>query len=120
MQDLFSSLSGRYLTKLLFAGVVYAAVGYGSFYLIPADGTGASLVWPIAPLGLMLLWMLGTELWPGLLLGLFVVLLGHGYSPILASAVALGNVAESLLGCYLLGLASFNPMFSRLRDTLAF
>lgn len=120
MKDLLSSTSGKYLFKLFIAGIVYAATAYGSLYLIPQDGGGASLVWPVAAMGITILFLFGTELWPGLMLAFFVVLLARGYTPILASMVALGNIAEALIGCYLLGLASFSPLFGRLRDTLSF
>lgn len=120
MKDLFSSSSGRYLLKLILAGIVYAAAAYVSLDFIHPGGTGASLVWPAAAFGVAILWLWGTDLWPGLLLGLFGALLYRGYTPMLASAVALGNVLESLAACYLLSLSSFDHMFARLRDTLGF
>lgn len=120
MKDLLSSSSGKYLFKLFVAGIVYAALAHVSFFLVPQGGSGASLVWPVAAAGVTILFLFGTELWPGLLLAFFFLLLARGYTPILASMVALGNIAEALIGCYLLGLTAFSPLFGRLRDTLSF
>ena len=67
-----------YPVRLCIATVVYAAVLWASLaYLIPAGGSGASLVWPPAAVGLAILFFWGYELWPAIAIAFFVVLLSR-------------------------------------------
>ena len=57
-----------YILKSVLCAVVYAASIFIGLLLVPADGSGASLVWPVAAVGLALLYLFGEELWPAMLL----------------------------------------------------
>jgi signal transduction histidine kinase/CheY-like chemotaxis protein len=99
--------------------VLYAAVNWLSLTYIPTGPSGASLVWPVAAAGAAGLLFWGLDLWPALLLPMFLVLLGVGYTPPLATGVALGNTIEALVAAYVLLRVGFHPLMSRLRDSLA-
>lgn len=113
------SPSLTYLVRFLLLGCLYGAVAYLSLAYIPPGPSGASLVWPVAAVGLAGLLFWGLNLWPTLLLSIFAVLLLRGYEPALAAGVATGNVVEATLAAYLLLRLKFHPLMSRLRDSLA-
>lgn len=119
LQALFFSTSRAYITKLVLVGAAYAVVLFLSYYLVP-PGTGASIFWPVSALSLSLLVLYGLEYWPALILTHFLMgFLVRGTPPPLAAAVAFSNTVEALLGAYLLARVGFNPMFSRVRDSLS-
>ncbi|HEV7449626.1 MAG TPA: ATP-binding protein [Candidatus Paceibacterota bacterium] len=110
--------SGTYAVRFILLGLVYAGVAWLSLTFIPSGASGASLVWPVAAVGLAGLIFWGLNLWPSLLLSMFVVLMVRGFEPSLATGVSLGNTLEALAGAYILLRAGFHPLMSRLRDTL--
>jgi signal transduction histidine kinase/ActR/RegA family two-component response regulator len=117
-QTLRTDIPRSYFARFALAALAYGAVVWASLLLVPA-GSGASLVWPPAALGLTILFFWGFELWPALVTGIFVTLLLRGYPPPLAAFTALANVTEAMLGVYILTrFVRFIPMFSRLRDSL--
>jgi len=109
-----------YLTKLTLLAAVYAAVVYVSLFLVPAGGSGASLVWPPSAVALLALFLFGPELWPALLVSFFAVLLLKGIAPPIAAGVAAANTLEALAGVYILRRFDFHPMFNRLQDAMVF
>lgn len=109
-----------YVVRFLLTGALYAGVAWLSLAFVPAGSTsGASLVWPVAAIGLASLLFWGLELWPALTLALFLTLVARGYEPTLAAGVAAGNTIEALVGAYIMMRAGFHPLMSRLRDSLA-
>ncbi len=107
-----------YAARFVMLALVYAGVAWLSLTFVPPGSSGASLVWPVAAIGLAGLLFWGLNLWPALMLGLFLILMARGYTPLLATGVALGNTIEALVGTYILMQAGFHPIMSRLRDTL--
>lgn len=108
-----------YVGRFLLLGVAYGAVAYLSLASIPPGPGGASLVWPVAAVGLAGLLFWGLNLWPALALSLFVTLMLRGYEPALAAGVTVGNTAESVAAAFALARLEFHPLMSRLRDSLA-
>lgn len=109
-----------YIVRFLLTGMLYAGVAWLSLGFVPAGSTsGASLVWPVAAIGLASLLFWGLELWPALTLALFLTLVARGYEPALAAGVSAGNTIEALAGAYIMMRAGFHPLISRLRDSLA-
>ncbi len=107
-----------YAARFVLLALVYAGVAWVSLTFIPPGASGASLVWPVSAIGVAGLLFWGLNLWPALMLGIFLVLVARGYTPPLAAGVSLGNTAEALAGAYILMQAGFHPLMSRLRDTL--
>ncbi len=112
-------LSRSYIARFITATALYAAVLVVSFHLIPPGGAGASLVWPPAALGLVIIYFWGFELWPAIAVAFFAVLWSRGIAPPLIVATVVGNVLEAVVGAYLLRYyVQFSPMMNRLRDSL--
>lgn len=107
-----------YAARFILLTLVYAGTAWVSLTFLPPGGSGASLVWPVAAIGLAGLLFWGLNLWPALILGIFLILVSRGYAPPLAAGVALGNTIEALVGAFILMRADFHPLMSRLRDTL--
>ena len=105
----------RFVAGTLSCGLLIVA----GLYLLPAGGSGASLVWPAAAFGLALLLFGGLDLWPAVATAYFAVLVAQNVLPPLAATAALANSLEALAGAYLLReYAGFSPMLNRLRDAL--
>src|SRR5581483_7838768 len=109
-----------YLIKLLLVAAAYTAIVYVSLFLVPVGGSGASLVWPPAALGMGALFLFGIELRPALLLPFFFLLIAQSVSPPVAAVVSAGDMLEALLGALILRRLNFHPLFNRLSDALAF
>lgn len=107
-----------YAARFVLLALVYAGVSWVSLTFLPVGTSGASLVWPVSAIGLAGLLFWGLNLWPALMLGIFVILMSKGYTPPLATSVSFGNTIEALVGAYILMRAGFHPVMSRLRDTL--
>ena len=107
-----------YFARFILLALVYAGISWISLTFIPAGTSGASLVWPVAAIGLAGLLFWGLNLWPALMLGIFAILMTKGYTPPLAAGVSFGNTLEALIGAAILLRSSFHPIMSRLRDTL--
>ncbi len=114
------SLVGRIFHKYPWIGIVALAAAY---YLAGHWGLGlhavahlAAPIWVPTGLSLAALVLFGRKLWPGVLIGAFLVNVAHGASLALALAIAVGNTAEALLGQYLLQRLHFHPALDRLRD----
>jgi PAS domain S-box-containing protein len=61
----------------------------------------ASAVWPPTGIALAALLVLGTRVWPGVLLGAFLVNITTAGTPLTSLGIAIGNTLEGVLGCYL-------------------
>ncbi len=109
----------EYFIKLAVLAATYGILVYVSLFLVPA-GSSASLIWPPAALAVAALFLFGSELWPALLVTLFVILLVRGIVPPLAAAIAIGNTLEALAGVSILRRLDFHPMINRLQDAMVF
>lgn len=120
MQPLFlNNPTLTYLARFILMGLLYAGVAWLSFTFIPVGASGAIVVWPVAAVGVAGLLFWGINLWPALVLSLFVVLVTQGYDTPLGAAIAISNTLEAVIGTYILMRFGFHPLMSRLRDSLA-
>jgi integral membrane sensor domain MASE1 len=92
------------LTSALLAALYFVAGKLG--LTLAFVNASATAVWPPAGIALAALLVLGYRVWPGILLGAFVVnLTTTGGIPSSAS-IAVGNTIEGLLGAYLVTWAA--------------
>jgi PAS domain S-box-containing protein len=79
----------------------------------------AATVWPPTGIALAALVLYGTCLWPGIVVGAFLVNWSAGAPLLVACGMALGNTLEALLGAVLLTrVVGLRPALDRLRDVL--
>ena len=76
----------------------------------------ATLVWLPSGIAVATLLLFGYRLWPGILMGAFLVNLFNG-APLFV-AVGIGNTLEALVGTYLLKRQGFRSSLDHLRDVL--
>jgi len=109
-----------YPVQIILLAATYFALGrIGFLFAVVHDNV--SLVWPPAGIALVAILLLGYQLWPGIVLGAFLVNLSNG-APLAASMViGMGNTLASLTGAYLLlRFAHFQTAFERLQDVVSF
>lgn len=100
--------------------VVYFAAGKLGLTLAFVHPS-ATAVWPPAGIALAALLILGYEVWPGILLGAFVVNLTTAGTVATSIGIATGNTLEALMGAYLVTkLAGGRKAFDREQDTFKF
>jgi diguanylate cyclase (GGDEF)-like protein len=81
----------------------------------------ATAVWPPAGIALAALLTLGSGVWPGILVGAFLVNLTTAGSVATSIGIATGNTLEALLGAYLVNrFADGRHAFDRTQDTFKF
>ena len=81
----------------------------------------ATAVWPPTGLALAAFLILGYEMWPGVLLGAFVVNLTTAGTVATSLGIAAGNTLEGVVGCYLVTrFANGRHAFSRAQDVFKF
>ena len=93
----------RFLTSLI------AGLGVAAIYLIAGKiglslafvNASASAVWPPTGIALATFLVLGYRIWPGVLLGAFLVNITTAGNAATSLGIAVGNTAEGLLGSYL-------------------
>ncbi len=107
-----------YFLRLIIVATTYALITYLGLFLVPPGGSGASLVWPSAAVGVAALYFWGAGMWPAVMLSFFLLLLSRGQVPPLAAFVAVANTLESLAVVYVLRGMGFSPLLSRLRDSV--
>src|SRR5437879_6083404 len=78
----------------------------------------ATLVWLPSGMALAALLLFGYRLWPGILIGAFLVNLFNGAPLVVAVGIGIGNTLEALVGTYLLKRKGFSHSLDRLRDVL--
>lgn len=106
--------------RLIVVAAAYAAAVHAGLLLVPEGGSGASLVWPAAAVGVAAMYFWGFHMWPAMVLAFFALLVSRDLAPSLAIGVAVGNALESAAAAYLLRRMRFSPMFSRMRDSMGF
>src|SRR5258708_8070434 len=108
----------RYLFKILLLSALYFIIGRIGLNLGPVS-TFATLVWPPTGISFTVLLLFGSELWPGIAIGAFLVNYITGASIPVALGIALGNTLEAIIGVFLVQkFFNFNPRLERLKDTL--
>ena len=109
-------LSGwRYwLTLGVVAAIYFGAAKFGlSLAFVDKQVTA---IWPPTGIALVTLLLLGTRMWPGILVGAFIVNATMG-TPVTAAGVALGNTLEAVVGVLLLQrFVGFKLSLERLQD----
>ena len=89
-----------YLAIVAALAVVYFAsgkLGLGLAFVHPS----ATAVWPPAGIALAAMLVLGVRMWPGVLLGAFLVNVTTAGSIATSAGIAVGNVCEALVACFL-------------------
>ena len=81
----------------------------------------ATAVWPCTGIAVAALLVLGYRVWPGILLGAFLVNLTTAGSAETSVGIAIGNTLEALAACYLVKrFAGGKEAFARAQDTFKF
>src|SRR6266568_716961 len=78
----------------------------------------ATLVWFPSGIAVAALLLFGYRLWPGILMGAFLVNLFNGAPLLVAVGIGIGNTLEALVGTYLLKRNRFSHALDHLRDVL--
>jgi signal transduction histidine kinase/CheY-like chemotaxis protein len=106
--------------RILALGAVYAIAGRLGLAIAPVHDF-ASLVWPPSGIALAALLLGGSQLWPGVTLGAFVVNIWAGAPVPVALGIAAGNTLEAVVGAKLIrSVAGKVFSFDRIRGVLAF
>ena len=90
-----------YLLKLLGIAALYALLAKIVLTFFSANGV-VSIVWPPSGLALSVLLMGGKRYFPGVFLGAFLANAMTGLALGVATAIAIGNTLEALLGAWML------------------
>jgi len=81
----------------------------------------ATAVWPPAGIALAAFLILGDYVWPGILLGAFLVNINTSGFALPSLAIAMGNTIEGLVGAYLVNrYANGSRAFAQAQDVLKF
>ena len=109
----------RYLAAVGITAAVYFVAGKFGLSLASVH-TNVSPVWPPAGLALAAVLLFGVRVWPGVFLGALLVNLTTPIPVVAAFAIAVGNVAEAVIGAGVLRAFSFRNSLDRARDVFKF
>ena len=110
---------GRLLAWLVFAVIYFISGRLGLELAIVSPF--ATAVWPPTGIAIATLLLLGNGLWPGILLGTFLINATTGGFPIIAAGIATGNTLEALAAAYLVNtFANGRRAFERPQDVVKF
>ena len=99
---------------------LYVVAGRLSLLLAFVNAS-ATAVWPPTGLAIAALLLFGTALWPGILIGAFVVNLSTSGDVVSSVGIAVGNTLEAVVATYLIRRwASGRAVFDRPQDVLRF
>jgi diguanylate cyclase (GGDEF)-like protein len=103
----------------ILAGVYFAAGKFGlGFASVNASATA---IWPCTGIAIAALLIFGYEIWPGILIGAFLVNLTTAGTVGTSLGVAIGNTLEGLAACYLIRqFARGREVFDSARDIFKF
>jgi PAS domain S-box-containing protein len=114
------SAAWRIVTAILSLAAVYFLAGKFGLSLAIVHPT-ASAIWPPSGIALAALLLWGYRLWPGVLLGAFLVNITTQLGVLSTLAIASGNTLEALLGAWLINhFANGRKVFERARHTFKF
>src|SRR5437762_11371007 len=113
------SLSWTWWRLVALTGVYFAAGKLGlSLAFVHASATA---VWPPTGIALAALLLFGTRVWPGVLIGAFLVNVTTAGSAVSSAGIAIGNTLEALLAAYLVNrYAGGRYAFEGLRNVVRF
>ncbi len=110
--------AGIYLIKILILAIIYhlaARLGLSMAYV----QANTSPVWPPTGISIAVLLLFGTNLWPGISLGVLLGSLVTGAPLNLALGMMVGNTLEAWAIAYVLKeLADFQPGINRVQDVI--
>lgn len=123
MPEQETPLSQRLLLK--FSAIVILAILYffaGKLGLsLALVNPSATAVWPPAGIALAAFLLLGEYVWPGILLGAFLVNISTSGDLLASVAIAIGNTLEGLIGAYLITrFARGSQAFDRAQGVLKY
>ncbi len=95
----FNALT-KYIFQLGLLALLYYVAGHLGFSLADIN-KNVTLVWPPTGIALSALLLLGHRLWPGVLLGAFLLNFYNGLPGYVALLLAIGNTLEALTATYL-------------------
>ncbi|MBP6472577.1 MAG: PAS domain S-box protein [Chloroflexi bacterium] len=106
-----------YLLKIVVLGIsYYAAAQIGLRWA--TVGEQVTLIWFPTGIALTALFLLGSNLWPGVALGALAVNLST-HAPLFFVFAAVGNTLQAVTAVFLLRKLHFNPQIGRLADVFA-
>src|SRR6266853_481960 len=106
----------RMAIKILLLAIAYTLAGKLGLKLAFVNAS-ATAVWPPSGLALAAFLLFGYELWPGVLLGAFIVNLDTAGNLATSMGIAIGNTLEPLAGAYLVNrFARGRYSFDSLQD----
>ena len=101
------------------AGVYFAAGKLG--LILASVNANATAVWPCTGIALGAFLIYGHRVWPGILVGAFLVNLTTAGSVATSVGIAVGNTLEGVAGCYLVNrFAGGQHAFARAKDIFKF
>ena len=106
-----------YAGKILALSAIYFSTARLGISL-DAVGGFAALVWLPSGIAVATGLLFGSQLWPGIFLGAFLVNLLNGTPLLVAVAIGIGNTLEALVGAALLKRQGFSITLNHLRDVL--
>jgi diguanylate cyclase (GGDEF)-like protein len=110
----------RDLTTLLALTAVYFVAGKLGLRLASVNAS-ATAVWPCTGIAIAAFLILGYRVWPGILVGAFLVNLTTAGSLATSISIAAGNTLEGMVGCYLVSrFAAGRRAFERAQDIFKF
>ncbi len=108
----------QYSLAIAALAIVYIVAARAGLMMDAVAGF-ATLVWPPSGLALAALLVLGTGLWPGVLIGAFVANLLAGAPVPVAFGIGVGNTLEAVLAVYALRrIPGFEVSLERLADVI--
>lgn len=108
------------LTTLAILAVVYFVAGKLGLQLAYVNAN-ATAVWPCTGIAVAALLLYGYRVWPGILVGAFMVNLTTMGTVETSIGIAIGNTLEGLAGCYLVTrFARGKEAFARAQDIFKF
>ncbi|HWQ37982.1 MAG TPA: MASE1 domain-containing protein [Burkholderiales bacterium] len=110
----------QYAGILAFGTVAYWLLGQLGVHIAHVHEPYVGPLGLAAGVGFALLIIFGYRYWPAIAIGTLAVGLQHGLPPLVAGAIAVANVLNTLLAVYLLRrYADFDRTLGRLRDAMA-
>jgi integral membrane sensor domain MASE1 len=122
----FGGCGGRYLGRVAALAALYFIVGKLALLLVIPPGY-ATPVWPAAGIALAALLLFGYRLWPGVVLGSFLINFGTAFEAsgtdlilkplVLASSIGLGAALQAVVGTLLVRrYAGFPNTFTKVNE----
>ncbi|HEV8468651.1 MAG TPA: MASE1 domain-containing protein, partial [Candidatus Limnocylindria bacterium] len=117
-----ASRGGAAIASASIAGLAAAYFVAGKFGLsLALVNTSTTAVWPPTGISLAALLLLGSRVWPGVLLGAFLTNVTTTGDPVSSVGIAIGNTLEALVGARLVtSFANGARAFERPQDVLKF